>query len=130
MAFILISAVFFETFGSFLPSALRSLKSATTSNRKSLFGLKNTVPLSGCCPFQQRAFVSTNLPTYAHADGTHNYVKDYKDDNMSHGVCEQGLQCVCVLMGAYDTITGLPLLGCVYEPFGEKVHHEGGGEDR
>lgn len=54
-------------------------------------------------------------------DGTHHYVKDLKDEVKRHGVCEHGLECVTVLIGAYDIHTGLPILGVVFEPFNSKL---------
>jgi len=54
-------------------------------------------------------------------DGTHHYVKDYKDDNMKNGVAEQGLKCVAVLIGSYSLQSGLPTLGVVFEPFSNKI---------
>ena len=32
-----------------------------------------------------------------------------------------GLQCVTVLIGAYNIVTGLPVMGVIYQPFHTKT---------
>jgi len=59
-------------------------------------------------------------------DGTSHYVKGSFDENLKHGMALNGLQCVSVLIGAFDTVTGLPLFGVVVEPFSSKVYKKEG----
>lgn len=37
-----------------------------------------------------------------------------------NGIFASGLQCVTVLIGAYDFETGLPVIGIVNQPFSER----------
>nr|CAB3256215.1 inositol polyphosphate 1-phosphatase-like [Phallusia mammillata] len=59
-------------------------------------------------------------------DGTSQYVKGIEDGpvNCNH-VHAKGLHCVTVLIGAYDIMTGLPIVGVVYQPFYKKMEPSG-----
>ncbi|CAK8684753.1 unnamed protein product [Clavelina lepadiformis] len=55
-------------------------------------------------------------------DATSQYVKGI--DNAipnKHGIYNRGLECVTVLIGAYDILTGIPVMGVVFQPFYRKI---------
>ena len=60
-----------------------------------------------------------------HSDATNEYIKGSEDfDKMCHENLEEedqvwsaGLHCVTVLIGAFDVITGQPLIGVINQPF-------------
>ena len=43
-----------------------------------------------------------------------------EDSDPTKNVYAVGLQCVTVLIGAYDIITGLPVVGVIFRPFCKK----------
>uniref|UniRef100_H2Z9K8 Uncharacterized protein n=1 Tax=Ciona savignyi TaxID=51511 RepID=H2Z9K8_CIOSA len=60
-------------------------------------------------------------------DGTAQYVGGVSQEKKDqYGVYGKGLQCVTVLIGAYNTVTGLPIMGVVYQPFFEEAETEDG----
>lgn len=51
-------------------------------------------------------------------DSTAEYISG-KESTSENGIYESGLQCVTVLIGAYDFNSGMPVIGIVNQPF----HH-------
>lgn len=54
------------------------------------------------------------------SDSTHQYIQGSADVEPNDGVFPRGLQCVTILIGAYDLQTGLPLMGVINQPFVSK----------
>jgi len=55
-------------------------------------------------------------------DATSQYVKGYEGTKSSkYDIYNFGLQCVTVLIGVYNIVTGLPVMGVIYQPFHEKT---------
>ncbi|XP_051009744.1 inositol polyphosphate 1-phosphatase isoform X2 [Acomys russatus] len=50
-------------------------------------------------------------------DSTYQYIKGSADVKANQGVFPSGLQCVTILIGVYDTQTGMPLMGVINQPF-------------
>ncbi|GAB1603555.1 inositol polyphosphate 1-phosphatase-like [Argonauta hians] len=50
-------------------------------------------------------------------DSTAQYIQAAESKADEHNVISEGLQCVSVLIGVYDTQTGLPIVGVTYQPF-------------
>ncbi|KAM4626381.1 inositol polyphosphate 1-phosphatase isoform 1-T2 [Discoglossus pictus] len=50
-------------------------------------------------------------------DSTYQYIKGSSDIQPTQGVYPKGLQCVTVLIGAYEIDTGLPIMGVINQPF-------------
>ena len=54
-------------------------------------------------------------------DSTAEYIKGVDGNKFRHhGVVCKGLQSAVVLVGIFDRITGEPIMGVIYQPFGEK----------
>ena len=59
---------------------------------------------------------------YFAVDATSQYVKGYEGTKASqYDIYGFGLQCVTVLIGVYNIVNGLPVMGIIYQPFHEKV---------
>ena len=60
-------------------------------------------------------------------DSTAQYIHGYDSQKAEGGVYARGLQCVVVLIGAFELSTGLPIFGVVNQPFasfnGEKKEY-------
>ncbi|XP_063705561.1 inositol polyphosphate 1-phosphatase [Culicoides brevitarsis] len=52
-------------------------------------------------------------------DGTVEYVKAVHKDSRFDNIPSNGLKCVTILIGVYDTTTGIPVMGVVNQPFNE-----------
>ncbi|KAB0362965.1 hypothetical protein FD754_007121 [Muntiacus muntjak] len=50
-------------------------------------------------------------------DSTYQYIKGSADTKPTQGIFPSGLQCVTILIGVYDTRTGVPLMGVINQPF-------------
>lgn len=50
-------------------------------------------------------------------DSTYQYIKGSADIKPNQGIFPSGLQCVTILIGVYDTRTGVPLMGVINQPF-------------
>ncbi|KAM4836124.1 inositol polyphosphate 1-phosphatase [Thomomys bottae] len=50
-------------------------------------------------------------------DSTYQYIKGAADIKSNQGIFPSGLQCVTILIGAYDIRTGMPLMGVINQPF-------------
>ncbi|XP_012882534.1 PREDICTED: inositol polyphosphate 1-phosphatase [Dipodomys ordii] len=50
-------------------------------------------------------------------DSTYQYIKGAADIKSNHGIFPSGLQCVTILIGAYNLQTGVPLMGVINQPF-------------
>jgi len=59
-------------------------------------------------------------------DGTAEYINGQDDDPSSDypNIQRSGLQCATVLIGAYDKLSGVPLLGVINQPFHCKIGDE------
>lgn len=58
-------------------------------------------------------------------DSTSEYIAGKWEEEDQSGVAASGLQCVCVLIGAYRLADGVPLLGVINQPFRQRVGCEG-----
>lgn len=54
-------------------------------------------------------------------DGTVEYVKGVHKDSRFDNIPSNGLKCVTILIGVYDTTTGVPVVGVVHQPFHETL---------
>ena len=55
-------------------------------------------------------------------DSTAEYIKGLDGANFqNHGILVKGLQSAVILIGIFDRVTGEPVLGVIYQPFGEKT---------
>lgn len=50
-------------------------------------------------------------------DGTAEYIKGIKTTTKIPTIPASGLECVTILIGVYDNITGLPIIGVINQPF-------------
>ena len=50
-------------------------------------------------------------------DSTAQYIHGQVGERNKTGLVAEGLQCVAVLIGVYDKLTGLPLIGVANQPF-------------
>ena len=54
-------------------------------------------------------------------DSTAEYIKGVDGNKFRHhGILVKGLQSAVILIGIFDRVTGEPILGVIYQPFGEK----------
>lgn len=64
----------------------------------------------------------TKMYTYIISDATSEYIRGV--DSSSESFPKNGLSCVTVLIGVYDTVNGNPILGVINQPFYKKVNEE------
>lgn len=54
-------------------------------------------------------------------DATQEYIQGGNKESQFQDIPASGLKCVTVLIGVYDVITGVPLMGVINQPFHMRV---------
>jgi inositol polyphosphate 1-phosphatase len=114
---------FVVTVGPTISDTVKSISQVLVSHEKEVLALAQTIHKPVNVPDRVNAISNdvliddSNIGIWIDPiDGTNEYVKGAAgvDDN---GVYSNGLQCVTILMGAYDKTTGEALIGIVNQPF-------------